>query len=202
MIVAEELLPALWRFDLTELDTHGGPIYGVTADFRLGYLNETWFRFAAANGGEPRISNEWRLGRSVLDCIPDVLRPFYDEGYRYCLASGRAWQHEYECSSATNYRRFHQRVIALDDGVGLLMFNSLVVERAHDPVERPPRPPAVATYTNRDGLIIQCSTCRRVKFPDEADRWDWVPEWVRDFPRHTSHGLCTPCFRHQYPHAR
>ena len=202
MVVAEELLPALWRYDLAELDTHGGPIYGVTADLHLAYFNDAWFRFAAANGGEPQISSEWQLGRSLLDCIPELLRRFYEEGYGSCLASGRAWQHDYECSSATHYRRFHQRVIALDAAAGLLMFNSLVVERTHDPVDRPACPPIVESYTNSDGLIIQCCVCRRVKFPDDQDRWDWVPEWVRGFPRHTSHGLCLPCFRYQYPHAR
>jgi hypothetical protein len=165
----------------------------------VAYFNQAWFDFAAANDGEPGISSGWTLGRSLLDCIPDVLRPFYTEGFDACRKLGRAWQHDYECSSPTRYRRFHQRVLALDEQAGLLLFNSLVVERAHDPAERKPSPPALTAYTNRDGLIIQCCTCRRVQFPDEPDRWDWVPDWVRDFPRNTSHGLCPPCFRQQYP---
>lgn len=202
MPVADHFRAALWRYDLAELDRHGSPVYGVTSDYHLGYFNRTWFDFAAANDGEPEISNDWPLGRSLLDCIPTVLRAFYLDGYGTCLASGRAWQHRYECSSPTRYRLFHQRVVPLDEGAGLLMFNSLVVERAHDPVERAPLAPAVATYTNPDGLIIQCCVCRRVKFPDDLDRWDWIPEWVRNFPLHTSHGLCPPCFRHQYPLAR
>jgi hypothetical protein len=198
MLVAENFRAALWRYNLPELDQHGGSIYGVTADYRLAYFNRAWFDFAAANDGEPAISSGWTLGRCLLDCIPDVLRPFYTEGFDACRTLG-AWQHDYECSTPTRYRRFHQRVLALDGEAGFLVFNSLVVERAHDAAERKPYPPAVAAYTNRDGLIIQCCTCRRVKFPDEHDRWDWVPDWVRNFPRHTSHGLCPPCFRNQYP---
>lgn len=202
MLVAENFRAALWRFDLVELDRHGGSVYGVTADYRLGYFNQAWFDFAEANGGEPRISRDWTLGRCLLDCIPEPLRPFYGDGYGGCLASGRPWAHDYECSSPNQYRRFHQHVVALDEAAGLLIFNSLVVEEAHDPVARKPYPAAAATYTNEDGLIVQCSACRRVNFPGEADRWDWIPDWVRDFPLHTSHGFCPPCFRYHYPFAR
>lgn len=199
MLVAENFRAALWRYDLAELDLHAGSVYGLTADYRLAYFNQAWFDFAAANDGEPAISTSWALGRSWLDCVPAVLRAFYTGGFGACLTSGRAWQHDYECSTPDHYRRFHQRVIALDEGTGFVLFNSVLVERAHDPIARKPYPPAVATYTNQDGLIIQCSTCRRVKFPNEPDRWDWIPDWVRHFPLNTSHGLCPPCFRHQYP---
>lgn len=199
MLVAENLRAALWRYDLAELDDHGGAVYGLTSDYRLAYLNETWFRFAAANGGEPAISRDWGLGRSVLDCIPDVLRPFYADIYGTCLISGRDSQHDYECSSATRYRLFHQHVVALDESAGLLIFNSLVVERAHDPIQRKPRSAVITAYTNQDGLVIQCVVCRRVKYPDEPDRWDWIPDWVNEFPPCTSHGLCPPCYRQRYP---
>lgn len=197
--VAEDFRPALRRWDLAELDAHGGTIYAVDADLRLGFMNQAWFRFAAANGGEPRISTEWPLGRSILECIPAPLRDFYEPAYRACFDAEEPWTHEYECSSPGRYRRYHQIVFALDDRRGLLVVNSLIVDRAYSVGGQSPTPTEASAYIDRDGLITQCSHCRRIQHASEVDRWDWIPEWVADFPLETSHGLCPVCTYFYYP---
>jgi hypothetical protein len=201
MQLAESLRRGLRQWDLAELDAHGGTIYGVDDELRLGFFNATWFRFAAENEGEPAISRDWPLGRCLLDCIPPVLRPRYADAYRDAIRTRLPWRHEYECSTPSRYRRFHQFAYALEEGAGLLVVNSLVVDRAHDPRERPAHAADVATYAGARGLVTQCSYCRRVRHPDTPERWDWVPAWVRHAPRETSHGICPPCFRFHYPGA-
>ncbi len=197
--LADEFRLPLRRYSLPDLRAHSGTIYGLFSDLRLAYLNPAWFRFAAENGGEPRISEEWTLGRSILDSIPSPLRDFYERHFHECLRTATVWKHEYECSSAARYRRFHQIVYPLDDGTGLLVVNSLLVDRPHDPAERLPYAPDQRTYQDADGLICQCAHCRRVKHPGELERWDWIPEWVTGFPKATSHGFCPTCFRFYYP---
>lgn len=198
MRIAEALRPAFRRWNLAELDAHAGAIYGVDRELRLACMNTAWFQFAAANSGEPRISTEWPIGRSILDCIPPAQRAFYASSYRASLDAEKPWMHEYECSSPSVYRRYHQIAYALDDRAGLLIVNSPVVECAHD-AGKLPAPTDHARYLDDDGLITQCSHCRRVRQASEGDRWDWIPAWATTFPRYTSHGLCTPCYRFHYP---
>lgn len=202
MQVSQDFQPALERWDLAELDAHAGAVYGVDSDLRLQYFNAAWFRFAEANGGEPRITRQWSLGRSLLDCVPEPVRDVYAGSFRACLDAETPWRTEYECSSQTHYRRFHQIVYGLDDRAGLLIVNSLVVETVRNPTAKTGMPPNAAAYFDANGIVTQCSHCRRVQHLGEIDRWDWIRNWVDDFPRETSHGVCTPCFRFHYSAAR
>ena len=107
--------------------------------------------------------------------------------------------HDYECSSDTVYRRYHQIVYPIGGREGLLVVNSLVVERLNHPDRRPARAADELFYVDENGLIYQCAHCRRVKNVREGERWDWVPEWVKRCPECTSHVFCPTCFRHYYP---
>ncbi|MDQ3034620.1 MAG: hypothetical protein M3Y87_19580 [Myxococcota bacterium] len=57
-----------------------------------------------------------------------------------------------------------------------------------------------ALYRDPNGMLVQCSHCRRVRRGDPSvTAWDWVPEYVaRPQPR-TSHGLCAVCLDFYYP---
>ena len=188
----------LGDFDLSSLRAHSGAVYGVWSDFRLAYLNPAWFRFAHENGGEPSVSRHWRLGASILDGIASPVREFYQAKYRHALRSHTVWNHEYECSSDTLYRLLHQIVYPLGSAEGLLVVNSVRVERAHSQTERPARPADDAIYRDKQGRLHQCAHCRRVKNLLELERWDWVPEWVRVVPPPVSHRLCPSCVAHYY----
>lgn len=192
------LEPYLARFDRAQLDDHVGAIFALTPDLLLAGFNRAWFEFARANGGEPQISRDWPLGRPLIDAIAVELRGFYVAGYRSVLTSRRPWSHEYECHSPQIERRFHQTVLVLGDGAGLLVVNSLRHAAPHDP-ERPAVHPApVEDYRELDGFYRQCASCRRFRHARHANRWDWVPAWVGQPPRATSHVLCAICFEHHY----
>lgn len=196
---------ALIGMTLDRLDRDPAVIYGLWADLTFAYFNPAWFRFAARNGGEPAVSRRWPLGTSVMDVVPDALKPFYRDMYARCLqgrgAPGHQLHpavHEYDCSSPDQYRRFAMTLYGLDAGRGLVVLNSLLVERPHDAGVRSP---ADADYRDPNGFYHQCSHCRRYQNFSEADRWDWVPDWVRRQPPGTSHGLCLVCFNYYYPGA-
>ena len=189
----------LRKHNLKDLGVHSGTIYGVWADFRLSYLNPAWFRFARENGGEPKISEEWGLGRSILDCVAGEVKAFYERKWNACLDAHEAWSHDYECSSGSVYRRYQQISYPIGHRDGLLIVNSLVVERPHDLDRGPARAADESCYVDENGIILQCPGCRRVKNLLEPERWDWVSEWVNRCPKCTSHSFCPTCFRHYYP---
>jgi hypothetical protein len=191
--------PLLRHHDLDALETQFSAAYGVWADFRIAYLNPAWFRFAARNGGEPQISDHWGLGVSIFNNMPDLVVDFFRLHYSECMRTDGVWNHTYECSSDDVYRLFYQTVYSLEHGRGLLVSNSLVIEHPHDPLQRPACAADDAVYRDKHGFLHQCAHCRRVQNLTEAQRWDWVPEWVRCIPDNTSHTFCPSCFGHYYP---
>jgi hypothetical protein len=96
------------------------------------------------------------------------------------------------------YRRYVMQVYALEHGAGFLVVNSLLIERAHDPLAAVPAQ-REEDYRDENGLLCQCSHCRRYRCMRVAERWDWIPAWVRRQPARTSHGLCRVCFDYYYP---
>lgn len=183
--------PLLARFDLARLEALPDAAYGVwRTDLRLAYVNPAWARFAEENGGRS-VTGDWPLGRSLAECLPTPLERFYLDAWSGCVRSGEPWSHDYECSSPTVYRLFHQVVYPLGAG-GLLVTNALREERAPD---APDHTPDRARF-ERDGIITTCSHCRC--FRDVDDRWRRVSEWVRQMPPMVSHGLCPACFGWYY----
>lgn len=197
--IEEDFRPLIQHFDLESLEGQAAPVYGLWDNYSLACANRAWADFAKENNGDPVIAESWGLGRNVLDAVPSDLKDFYAQNYQSCLKSGDPWNHEYECSSAALYRRFHQIVYPVGDGNGLLVLQSLVVEVPHDREERPAKQPLQQEYENDHGIITQCSHCRRIKHSHQERRWDWVPQWVETIPPDTSHGLCEVCLDHYYP---
>lgn len=182
--------PLLRYFDETALDADAGTVYGVWSDLTLAYCNPAWFRFAEENQGEPNISRDWPLGRSILEAVPPPILPFFQSKYARCLAESCPWQHIYECSSAETYRRFHMKVFPLGNAEGLLFVHSLVDE---SPGNFPGESPQTERYLHPRGLLIQCCHCRRFRRNEPATAWDWVSAWVKRMPAKVSHGICETC---------
>ncbi len=189
----ESFAPCLKDHDLEKLERSPGTVYAVWPDFRLAYMNPAWFRFAEANGGEPAISSRWPLGAPLMPAISATLRSFYEIKLHACMSRGEPWVHAYECSSAGVYRAFRQTVYPLKEKCGLLIVNSLSVEQAQDPVERPAKAAKAGEYHGENGAISQCAHCRRVKDPSQPARWDWVPAWVERPPENVVFVLCDRC---------
>lgn len=174
-----------------------GSIFGTWADFRLAYLNQAWFGFAESNHGEPQISEEWGLGRTMLDCLPGELAEVFRARCTSCLDSLEVWSYDYECSSSSVYRRFRQIVYPLSQE-GFLFVNSLALERPHDSERQAPGIVDPSLYLDENGFFCQCAYCRRTKNYSETNRWDWVPEWVKQMPKNTSSTFCPACYVHYY----
>ncbi len=189
--IADEFRSTIAGYDLSDLEDHSGTIIGLCTNLRLRYLNPAWFRFAHANGGEPRISREWPLGRAIADCWQPPFGALYGQRYRKCLRSGRVWTHEYECSDGHTPRCFHQIVYPLHGGLLVVHAESVGIETSTTDM--------LARYADTEGLITQCMYCRRINWPTDAQRWDWVEAWATNFPSATSHGLCPTCHHFYYP---
>ena len=85
-------------------------------------------------------------------------------------------------------------MLPLDDE-GLLLIHHLEVVH---PIGS--RSPAIDRfYRDEHGLVTQCCQCRMVRRAQQAETWDWVPDWVREPADDTSHGLCPECLALHYP---
>lgn len=186
------------------LERESSVVYGTDRDLRIQYVNPAWFEFARKNGGDASVLEWTRLQERVLtDAIRGQLAAFYRRHLRAVLTSGRPWSHDYECSSAERFRRFHLHVARVGAKAdGLLAMNALLVEVGHDVEERVARDFVRESYVFEDDLVHQCSHCRRVRRRDRQEVWDWVPELVRRPWPATDYGLCTSCAGRFYPDLR
>ncbi|MGJ5818425.1 PAS domain-containing protein [Paludibaculum fermentans] len=173
-------------------------IFALDNDLRIVYCNAAWDRFARENSGAG-LERHRQLGQPVMACVPDVLKPFFEDGYRRVLTSREAWQHSYECSSPSHFRSFRMLTYAEPDGSGLVVVNSLTVMRPHDEHDRVPLPPEISCYLDEAGVLKMCSHCRRVCHRADHSRWDWVPELLAAPPKRVSHGICGICRQVFYP---
>jgi len=171
-------------------DAEADPAVIFTLDpaLRFTYCNAAWDRFAESNGGA-RVMRAIVIGRPLAEFVSGELAGFYSQAYGRVLQSGVPWRFEYECSSAEVLRKFAMHVYAVERGAGLMVVNSLLVERPHGD---PARSALEELYRGPDGFIVMCSNCRRTRVNIE-DHWDWVPDFVKEPPEHVSHGLCGPC---------
>jgi hypothetical protein len=166
-------------------------IYALDRDDRLIHCNRAWDRFALENDGA-RVTREHQLHRCIFDAIPASLTPFYRELYAKVRADRREHTHVMECSSPQVLRRFHMSIRPFGES-GLLTVNALVDEIPQGETNRE----SDASYVDQDGIVTQCSHCRRTRNVQQTDRWDWVPRFLRNDWR-ISHGLCPVCVNYHY----
>ena len=190
----------LGGFDLETLEAHQGPVVGLWSDYRMAYLNPAWFAFARENDGEPEISRDWPLGRSMMDAVPEELKSFYRQAFEKCLDSGIPWHHNYECSSAEVLRRFHLTAYPLKQHGGLLIVHSLTKEIPHEDNRRQGLAFSAPQHLDHHGFVHQCANCRRVQnLKKGPDCWDWVPSLIETPYARTSHSICPICLAFYHP---
>jgi hypothetical protein len=185
-------------FNLETLENDPNSIFGLSTDLTLNYLNPGWFNFAKENDGEPAISDRFILGTHIGDSINGLARDYYLDVFQSILQTGKVWHHDYECSSPEKFRIYHQSVYPLYNRSGLVIVNSLVKEQPHDANSKMPHHPIKKLYTQKTGFINQCSNCRRVQRTSQQDVWDWVPAWVEQMPKNTSHNFCPICYEYYF----
>ncbi len=195
---AERLAP---HFLLKHLESHPASICGLLSDGEIAYVNPAWVQFALENGAPTGAGTVAWTGQRYLDVIAVPLRPFYATLFSRAHdadSASRPASHMYECSSATTFRQFAMKVYALANDAGYVVINTLVASRPHDSTARVPQSPNRLLYALEDGVIMQCAHCRLIRRTDRS-RWDWVPAWVEQSPRGTSHGVCEVCLDYYYP---
>jgi len=171
------------------LETEHFSAYVLREDLSLEYVNAGWRRFARENGAT-ELENDWDSYGPIPLYFTPPLRELFTAKARQVLELDTVWSHSYECSSDQVYRRFNLRAQATSQRDGLIVVHSLVAE----PLRRGESSSAdyALTYTDERGLIVQCSSCGRLRNPARA-RWDWTLEQISSERSNVSHGICPTC---------
>jgi len=180
------------------LDSSSAVAYMLNSEFRIMYFNPAWKQFAEANGA-PKLASQLVIGADLFDFVPEALKTFYSDAFREIMASGRVWEKSYECSSPTLFRMFRMRVHLVKPQDGLVITNSLLVERSHT---RMMWSANQNEYMNTNGFVTICAHCRCSRRIDKPDQWDFVPEYIEpalNYAARFSHGLCPVCHAYFYP---
>lgn len=175
-------------FETLEADLHS--IYAIDKNFRLIYFNKAYFNFALTNDGEPKLSRDYPVGSFLLDAIKGEVKELYLSKLTNVLSSGKSEQLLYECSSSNLYRQFMQKLYPLRNKEGVIIINSLHVEK---PIEIEKKI-LLDAYRQETNYINQCSNCRRTQSSVNTQVWDWVPDFITKMPEDISHTICPICF--------
>lgn len=180
-------------FDLVESDPSTTCV--LNPQLHFVYCNLAWDAFASKNGGET-VLRQAVIGTSILDATPAILVDFFADAFAQVQSQKGIWEHDYECSSARQYRLFRMRVLPLRER-HLLIEHSLRVELPHEPAAIDG---AMSRYQSQDSTVTMCCHCRRVlRTPNTSQSaWDFIPRLVERPPRLISHGLCSNCRTHYY----
>jgi hypothetical protein len=177
-----------------ELDLETGAVVGIWPDTRIALQNSAWRRFALQNAGAD-VLERWPLGACLLSGISGVMQAYYADAFARVLAQSEPWEQTYDCHSPNSRRQYQLRVLPLV-GRGLLLIHSLLVEAD---IGLGSSFAGAKPYLGPDGLVRQCSNCRRTQRVGAASTWDWVPELVAHTAPRTSHGICSTCVNQYYP---
>lgn len=182
-------------FDRSGLDAEAATVYAVDQALRICFTNRAWTTFARENGADWAEDSSAVLGTHVMTPIPAILQPFYSGIFEAVLRRGEVVEHDYECSSPAKLRQFRMRILPRAVG-GAVVVHSRLIEVDHG---RIPTSPTDSLFRDANGMIVQCSHCRRVRRVDDPAVWDWVPAYVQSPPEALSHGLCRVCAKYYYP---
>jgi hypothetical protein len=111
--------------DLDAMETSPDTIYIVDGDLRLRAYNTAWTTFARENDGQAVLAS-CRWGIPIDEAFPRDLKQYYLTAYRKAMAEHVLFEHDYECSSAGQFRRFRQTAYPLSGDPGLVIANHLV----------------------------------------------------------------------------
>lgn len=89
---------------------------------------------------------------------------------------------------------FSQDAYPLKNHEGIIVVNSLKIERAIEENNSTHSEYKSAIYLNENGLITQCSNCRKTQRTSEPEIWDWIPMLIEQPPKNVSHSICFICY--------
>jgi hypothetical protein len=180
-----------------ELAARSAPACLLDLQGTVLFLNEAWERAVrdCTGGLVGEASVGVHLAHSVLgDEGRRILRSLLDRAARQ-RPGGPPIAVTSECNCPAVARLVSTRVAPVCSGeelIGLSLQHQLVRER----------PPAEVylvvdgsgrSYRAADGVLEQCSCCRRTRRPGEPGEWDFVPGLVAAPPADTRFGYCPLC---------
>ena len=128
----------------------------------------------------------------------DELRAWYAALLERVLGSGAGESHRCDCNTPDRYRLFSSRFEPLrrprsPEIGGMVVLASMLEEAPIGERYRIGKPDLIR-YQTREGLVVQCSGCRRVRVAGERPHlWELVPEYVETPRSNVSHGICRLC---------
>jgi hypothetical protein len=194
MIIDPEFKKQIAYMDLASIKNSNDVICIVDADMKLRAYNRAWQAFAMNNGGED-IVQKYPLGISIADVGEEPVKSFIKRKYREAMALNKMFGLDYECSSKQVFRLFRLTAYPLLNKQGLVISHHLVKQCPHTDKSMDFN----KQFVNREGMIVQCINCRKVRDPNNMDRWLWVPSLLEQGCVPISHGICDRCLDHYYP---
>jgi hypothetical protein len=198
-----------WLFQVTgftcdTLNELSDSAYVVDKDLNLVFTNRAWKRFAAQNNGEPAISSEWDKGRNILDSISEPrLKQFYKEFFLNSFSNEVSFEnpmrHEYECSSPERFRKFVMTLYPFKNREGVVVVHSLAKDIPMNETDVVHGTKDEIAELQDQGIIRQCSHCRKIQSVRDPNSWLWIPQWVKQSSENVSHTLCELCLDYYYP---
>lgn len=178
------------------LEAEPWPAYALDRKGQIVRVNGAWDRVARAANGPMAAAV---IGTRWLDHITgDELRTWYAALLERVLGSGAGESHRCDCNTPARYRLFSSRFEPLrpprsPEIVGVLVLASRLEEAPIGERYRIGRPDLIRFQT-MDGLVVQCSGCRRVRVAGGRPFvWEFVPEYVEAPRSDVSHGICRLC---------
>ena len=155
--------------------------YILSDKLQILRVNPAWTRFAEGHGGLEKLG-AWGRGSFVLDGVSDDLRAAYRDLHEEALSSNRRAAHDYVLASDPAGELYRMYVIPI-------AHRFLVVTHAR----RFDLARADGETYRRDGVVVACAECKRVRTQGDGERWDFVANYLEIFALEISHGLCPLC---------
>lgn len=179
---------------IVNIERSNDSIFILDGDLNIVGYNDRYLNFAKTNG-EPDIEKKFGIGSCLLNAIPDTLQGYYRNSYMKSLVQNLVFEFDYHCSSPKEYRLFHQTAYPIPGRAGLVVTNHCIVAK-----EMNFKSLAFNEhYISSDGVVFQCTNCRKLKNHTGENQWDWVPEALVNMHPDTSPTFCNFCLEHYYP---
>lgn len=181
------------------IEESANTVFLVDRRGRLVDHNAAYERFAATNNGSALLST-WGRGCDMYACLPEPLRHEMVSRYEQAWRSGVV-DYRYQCHSPELFRVYSMRLLPFGDGC-ILSEHALVVSRPMRGVTALPEAEIHRQFTDHQGLIKQCCSCRKVRSPGAAEEWAWVETMFTppaQLAKAISHDLCPVCLETLHP---
>ena len=166
----------------------------VDSNMAIRAYNNAWMAFPKNNNAS-KVLAKFSIGSIITEAGVEPIKSYIQNGYYKALNENILFEFTYECSSDSVFRLFHQTAYPLLNAEGLVISHHLAKERKHTEKEHEFN----KQFFNQNGLITQCQNCRKIRDPENANRWLWVPSLVKSPIPKISHGICDRCLEHYYP---